>query len=207
MLTITRTRANWERFTSLLEEFQNSNTNQVGHRGPASNTGREHADDIVTTNSPNLVTLDSSVEEVSKDEISVVQPRAREARPPARAPPSPARTPPASPSLLAAPILPILPIIPLPHTIMPDLSRLRMSPTRPATAAAAPSPSTSPTSSPPPLSTPDPSPEPSVRYGSTDVRLRQATRTPNPVPITTTSSMRSITTADLAATQARASTP
>ena len=75
MLTITRTRANWERFTSMLEEFQNSNNNQVGHRGPASNTGREHADDIVTTNSPNLVTLDSSVEEVSGDEISVVPPR------------------------------------------------------------------------------------------------------------------------------------
>ena len=136
MLTITRTRANWERFNAMLEEFQNSNNNQVGHRGPASNTGREHADDIVTTNSPNLVTLDSSVEEVSDDEISVV-------------PPSPANPPRSlQSSLSAAPILPILPIIPLPHTIMPDLSRLRMSPARPATAAAAPSPSTSPTSSP-----------------------------------------------------------
>ena len=58
--------------------FKASTVNvQVGHRGPAAmlSRSREHADDEVTiTDLMPLVTLDSSVEKASDDEISVVPP-------------------------------------------------------------------------------------------------------------------------------------
>ena len=72
MLTMTRSRANWERFTSMLEDFESTNTNQVGHRGPSTLTGREHLDNEI-----NMITLDSSIEEViEEEEISVRPPPA-----------------------------------------------------------------------------------------------------------------------------------
>ena len=153
-MSVTRTRAQWERFTQMISDMETSTVNlQVGHRGPTAMLGssREHADDEVSiTSLLPLVTLDSSVEEASEDEISVVPPprtssRGRVSPPPARdstalSPRPPSHHPrcPVTTALTTAPILPLLPRIPLPHTIMPDMASLRMSPARTSQAPAPP---------------------------------------------------------------------